>query len=115
MAIGKVHSWKKVVAQIVLLGVPTAALLYYIIWKANSFYNILQNDWIMQGSYFAVGMLAAVIFYSYRFRFLTTTVLLGVIYWECISSSAITLWGNLMHFLHLLIFYCLPFYFRRVG
>lgn len=81
MAIGKVHSWKKVVAQIVLLGVPTAALLYYIIWKANSFYNILQNDWIMQGSYFAVGMLAAVIFYSYRFRFLTTTVLLGVIYW----------------------------------
>src|SRR5215204_1193007 len=81
MAIGKVHSWKKVIAQIVLLGIPTAALLFYIVWKANNFYNILQNDWVMQGSYFAAGILASIIFYSYRFRFLTTTLVLGIIYW----------------------------------
>jgi hypothetical protein len=80
MAIGKVHSWKKVIAQIVLLGIPTATLLFYIIWKANSFYNILQNDWVIQGSYFALGIVAAIIFYSYRFRFLTTSLLLLVIY-----------------------------------
>src|SRR5678816_3031954 len=80
MAIGKVHSWKKVIAQIVLLGIPTATLLFYIIWKANSFYNILQNDWVIQGSYFALGIVAAIIFYSYRFRFLTSSLLLLVIY-----------------------------------
>ena len=81
MPIGKVHSWKKVVAQIILLAIPSAALMYYIVWKANSFYNILQNDWLMQGSYFAAGIIAAIIFYSYRFRFITTTLVLLIIYW----------------------------------
>ena len=79
MSIGKIHNWKKVIAQIVLLGIPTAALMYYVVWKANSFYNILQNDWLVQGSYFAAGIIAAIIFYSYRFRFITTSlVLLGI-------------------------------------
>src|SRR5258706_4952149 len=81
MAIGKVHSWKKVIAQIVLLGIPTAILVYYVVWKANNFYNILQNDWLVQGTYFAAGILIAIIFYSYRFRFLTTSAFLILIYW----------------------------------
>lgn len=81
MAIGKVHSWKKVIAQIVLLGIPTAILAYYVVWKANAFYGILQNDWVMQGTYFAAGILLSIIFYSYRFRFLTTSIFLALIYW----------------------------------
>lgn len=81
MPIGKAHSWKKVTAQIILLAIPTAALLYYIVWKANNFFNILQNDWLLQGSYFAAGIIAAIIFYSYRFRFITTTLVLLIIYW----------------------------------
>jgi hypothetical protein len=35
----------------------------------------------MQGTYFAAGILAAIIFYSYRFRFLTTSIFLILIYW----------------------------------
>jgi len=82
MSIGKVHSWKKVIAQVALLVIPTAILMYYVVWKANSFFNILQNDWITQGSYFAAGILVSIIFYSYRFRFITTTLLLLLIYWS---------------------------------
>jgi len=81
MVIGKVHSWKKVIAQIVLLGIPTATLMFYVIWNANRSYNILENDWLMQGCYFAAGITAAIIFYSFRFRFLTTSLLLFLIYY----------------------------------
>ena len=81
MAIGKIHSWKKVVAQIILLAIPTVALMFYVTWKANNFFNILQNDWLLQGSYFAAGIVASIIFYSFRFRFITTTIILLGIYW----------------------------------
>lgn len=81
MAIGKVHSWKKVIAQIVLLGLPTIALVGYVIWNANRLFNILQNDWIVQTCYFAAGFLIATFFYSYRFRFITTTIVLVLIYY----------------------------------
>lgn len=81
MAIGKIHSWKKVVAQVILLGIPTIVLACYLLWDANRLYNILQNDWIKQGLYFAAGIVASLVFYSYRFRFIATTVLLLGIYY----------------------------------
>ena len=81
MQIGKVHSWKKVIAQIVLLAIPTALLAFYVIWNANRYYNILENDWIKQGCYFTAGIVVAIIFYSYRFRFITTALLLFLIYY----------------------------------
>ncbi|HRI22578.1 MAG TPA: hypothetical protein PLA68_16570, partial [Panacibacter sp.] len=81
MQIGKIHSWKKVVAQVILLGIPTIVLACYLLWDANRLYNILQNDWIKQGSYFAAGIVVSTIFYSYRFRFIATTALLFLIYY----------------------------------
>ncbi len=81
MAIGKIHSWKKVAAQVILLAIPTILLACYLLWNANRFYNILQNDWIKQGSYFAAGIILSIIFYSFRFRFVATTLLLLIIYY----------------------------------
>ncbi|MEP7320057.1 MAG: hypothetical protein ABI921_14975, partial [Panacibacter sp.] len=81
MQIGKIHSWKKVVAQVVLLGIPTIVLACYLLWDANRLYNILQNDWIKQGSYFATGIVVSMIFYCYRFRFIATTAVLFLIYY----------------------------------
>jgi hypothetical protein len=72
MPIGKVHSFKKMLAQLFLLAVPTAVLFFYLLWDANQFYNILENNWIRQGIYFSSGLCVAICFYSYRFRFLTT-------------------------------------------
>ncbi len=80
MAIGKVHSSKKVLAQLLLLALPTVVLAFYLLWDVNRFYNILQNEWIEQGLYFAAGIVIAIIFYSYRFRFITTAALLFLIY-----------------------------------
>jgi hypothetical protein len=94
MAIGKVHNWKKLVAQILLLGLPTAVLAYYIIWNANRFFNILENDWVQQGTFFAAGITAALIFYSFRFRFITTTALLLLIYYAAYKILANTTVGE---------------------
>ena len=81
MNIGRIHSWKKVVAQVVLLAVPTVILVFYLLWNVNQFYSVLQNNWFRQGWYFTAGIVAAILFYGYRFRFITTAILLFVFYW----------------------------------
>src|SRR6266536_600878 len=81
MAIGKVHSWKKILSQMILLAIPTIVLACYLLWNMNRFYNILQNEWLKQGIYFAAGIITATIFYGYRFRFITTSILLFLIYY----------------------------------
>jgi hypothetical protein len=85
MALGSTHSTRKLVAQIALLGLPTVALVFYFLYTANSYYEILQNKWQMQGLYFSAGCILALFFYSFRFRFITTFAalfgLLLLIYW----------------------------------
>ena len=80
MQIGRTHSWKKVIAQLFLLAIPTVLLVFYLLFNANSYFSILQNSWWSQGLYFAAGILSAIVFYSFRFRFLTTIALLFAIY-----------------------------------
>lgn len=78
MTVGKVHSWKKVIAQLLLLGAPTAILMFYVLKTFNDANNILQNDWFMQGWYFTAAMAGAILFYSFRFRVITTTPLVFI-------------------------------------
>ncbi|MEO7311400.1 MAG: transglutaminase-like domain-containing protein [Chitinophagaceae bacterium] len=81
MNIGRIHSNRKLFAQLVLLGIPTIFLAFYVLKQGNDFYAILQNDWIKQTIYFGSGLLAALFFYAFRFRFITTAaVLIGVLY-----------------------------------
>src|SRR5438067_10095580 len=81
MQIGKVHSWKKVVAQEFLLTLPTIALAFYFMYNVNANYEFLQNDWKYEGSFFAAGIFSSLIFYGYRFRFITTAVVLFTLYY----------------------------------
>jgi protein-glutamine gamma-glutamyltransferase len=85
MAIASVHSNKKLIAQIVLLGFPTILLAFYFLFTANGYYEVLQNKWQVQGLVFGVGCIASLTFYSYRFRFITTVAFLLLImillYW----------------------------------
>jgi transglutaminase-like putative cysteine protease len=81
MRVGRIHSWKKVTAQLLLLALPTIALALYLLWRVNENYAVLQNRFTEQGVFFATGIITSILFYGYRFRFLTTAALLGVIYW----------------------------------
>ncbi len=79
MSIGRVHSWKKLVAQLVLLAVPTAILMFYLLQNVNATEALLQNDWFNQGVYFSTAMAGALVFYSFRFRVITTLPILVII------------------------------------
>ena len=81
MRIGKVHSWKKVLAQLILLVLPTVLFFFYLLWDLNRFYTILENEWIRQGCYFMAGIVITTVFYAYRFRFITTAAILFLIYY----------------------------------
>ena len=80
MSIGRIHSYKKVIAQLLLLVLPTAVLSFYVLWDVNRFYAILQNDWVLQGFYFTAGLALSTIFYAYRFRFVSTLAVLALFY-----------------------------------
>lgn len=86
MNIGRIHSWKKVTAQLFLLALPTIALAFYLLWNVNSYYALLQNKWTEQGLYFATGIVSALVFYGYRFRFITTALLLFGVYFIVYKS-----------------------------
>ena len=81
MRIGRIHSWKKVLAQLLLLVAPTVLFFFYLLWDLNRFYTILQNDWVKQGCYFMAGIVITTVFYAWRFRFVTTAAILFLAYY----------------------------------
>lgn len=76
MQIGRIHSWKKVTAQLLLLAVPTVVLVLYLLYNANQYFALLQNNSSEQGLYFVAGLAVSIVFYAYRFRFITTALVL---------------------------------------
>ena len=82
MQIGRIHSWKKVTAQLILLALPTIALALYLLWNVNRYYSLLENRFIEQGVFFATGIVTGLIFYGYRFRFITTAAILAVFFYS---------------------------------
>ena len=73
MAIGKVHSVKKTLFQLILLAVPTVVFMCFVLWRLNNFYSILENEWKTQGFYFLLGCFTSVYLFRYRFRFIPVT------------------------------------------
>lgn len=94
MSIGKVHSTKKMIAQLLLLAVPTAILFFYLLWDINRFYDILENNWIKQGIYFSSGIALSIIFYAYRFRFFTTAAVVFLFCYACYKLSGAVAFGE---------------------
>jgi transglutaminase-like putative cysteine protease len=81
MALGRVYSSKKVLAQVLLLALPTVILGAYLLFTANNYINVLENQWQKQTGYFAGGLVMSLLFFSFRFRFITSTALLGAGLW----------------------------------
>ena len=81
MHIERAHSWKKLGVQCLLLALPTIFFAFMVLLKLNANYVILQNQWIYQGVYFSLGILLSLIFYSWRFRFISTALVLALCYY----------------------------------
>lgn len=66
----------ELLAKIIFLILPTAAVCYFLLDNINQYYSILQNRALQQTAYLAAGMVIAAIIYAFRFRFLPTFALL---------------------------------------
>ncbi len=74
MKIEKLHSTKKIAAQLLLLILPACAIGAYMLWHINQYYSVLNNQWVKHTLYLAAGLLTGCIFYNYRFRFISTFI-----------------------------------------
>jgi len=74
---GKTAAYSETLAKIIFLILPTLLLCYFLLWNANQYYSVLRNQGLQQTVYVGAGMVAAVIFYHFRFRFLPSFILLA--------------------------------------
>lgn len=81
MHIERAHSWKKLGVQCLLLALPTVFFAFVVLMKLNANYVILQDQWIYQGIYFSIGIILSLVFYSWRFRFISTALVLALLYY----------------------------------
>ncbi|MEO8412386.1 MAG: transglutaminase domain-containing protein [Ginsengibacter sp.] len=72
MKISKKYSIKKIVARLALLVIPAMAIGAYLLWHLNAYYSVLESQWITESLFLATGLFAGCLFYSFRFRFITT-------------------------------------------
>ena len=70
------HSAKKIVGELLLLIVPTIAVGAFMLWHINEYYAVLQNQWVSESLFLAAGLLFGCWFYNFRFRFITTLLVL---------------------------------------
>jgi transglutaminase-like putative cysteine protease len=76
MKIQRAAPVNELLAKLIFLILPTAAVSYFLLNNINQYYAILQNQALRQALYFGAGMALSALFYSFRFRFLPTFALL---------------------------------------
>ena len=59
-------------ARLVLLIVPAMAAGSFMLWHLNDYYGVLESQWLSESLFLAAGLLFGCLFYSFRFRFITT-------------------------------------------
>ena len=73
---GKRHI-KDTLAKTLFLVLPTMLVCFFILWTAAQFYAVLMEQQYLQHALFLEGgILVAVLFYSFRFRFVSTFLVL---------------------------------------
>lgn len=81
MSIQRAAPINELLAKLIFLIVPTAFVGYFLLYNANIYYAILQNDAVRQAAYLLGGMALSAIFYAFRIRFLPTFIALILVLW----------------------------------
>ncbi len=76
MRIQRAAPINEMLAKLIFLILPTAAAGYFLLVNINEHFSILQNQALQQALYLAGGMGLATLFYSFRFRFIPTFLIL---------------------------------------
>lgn len=102
---------KLIIARLSLLILPSIVVGAYMLWHLNQYYSVLKNQWLSEGTFLAAGLIASNIFYSFRFRFITTVLplLLFLFILSKIVSNIFT--GEFTAFYAITKFYIFSFLF----
>ncbi|MEO6288341.1 MAG: transglutaminase domain-containing protein [Ginsengibacter sp.] len=111
MKVKKLHTNKKIIAQLFLLVIPSIVVGAYMLWHLNEYYSVLKNQWLNESFFLATGLIAGNIFYNFRFRFITTflPLLLVLFILNKIVSNLFT--GEFTAFYAITKFYIFSFLF----
>ena len=111
MIIEKKYSAKKIIARITLLIVPAIAIGTYLLWHLNEYYGVLESQWTAESISLAIGLVAGCLFYSFRFRFVTTTLPLLLLLFVISEIVKNTVTGEFTAFYAITKFYIFSFLF----
>lgn len=92
MRIQRATPVNELLAKVLFLLLPTLLVCYFLLWSANQYYTILNNQTWQQVIYVALGMGGSALLYSFRFRFWPSFLILaGVLYlvYKGIDASAV--------------------------
>lgn len=92
MRIQRATPVNELLAKVIFLLLPTLLVCYFLLWNANQYYTILNNQTWQQALYVALGMGSSALLYSFRFRFLPSFLILaGVLYlvYKGIDATAV--------------------------
>lgn len=81
MSIQRAAPANELLAKLIFLIVPTWLVGYFLLYNANIYFAILQNDAVRQSFYFLGGMLLSAVFYAFRIRFIPTFLALILLLW----------------------------------
>jgi protein-glutamine gamma-glutamyltransferase len=111
MNITKKYSYKKIIARLILLIVPAMIIGTYLVWHMNEYYSVLESQWLSESFFLALGLLAGCLFYSFRFRFITTFLPLLLIFFIVAKIVGSLYTGEFTAFYAITKFYIFSFLF----
>lgn len=76
MRIQRATPVNELLARVLFLLAPTVLVCYFLLWNANQYYSILNQQTWQQTLYVAAGMGGAALLYAFRVRFLPSFLLL---------------------------------------
>ncbi len=79
MRIQKATLLNELLAKVIFLLLPTLLICYFVLWNANHYYSILNNQSVRQTLYVAMGMGGAALLYALRFRFIPSFLALALL------------------------------------
>ena len=81
------------------------------LWHLNEYYSVLENQWLTETVFLATGLIAGNIFYSFRFRFITTMLPLLLLFFILSKIVSNIFTGEFTAFYAITKFYIFSFLF----
>ncbi|CAN5211487.1 hypothetical protein BH09BAC2_BH09BAC2_09390 [soil metagenome] len=81
MKVEQLYSNKKIIVKLLLLIMPLVVIASFVLWRVDQYFSVLGSQWMSHSIYFAAGSICGLLFYTKRFRFISTIIALLIVFW----------------------------------